>query len=215
MKKRFSVIIRALICIYVLFSLSSVCAWFYQCWDGDRKRWTGQWYYMDGLDLASFKQKYESLCSNDSVSRYYISPYHGDKKSVRFVFEEDKTGMSCEFYSEKEHALMEFDVWDKRPLEIFFWGIKLSIQSPNEEDFRFGINTGGSRTRDYKYMTLFENKILSHIGTFKRDDRQGMICWYANFFESHFTAVLIIGIILFVINRKRMTRGRFCDHFLS
>jgi hypothetical protein len=110
--------------------------------------------------------------------------------------------MDCEFYSEREHALMEFVVWDMRPLEILLWGIKLSIQSPNEEDFRFGINLGGSRTRDLKYMTLFENEILSHIGTFKRDDRQGMICWYANFFVRHFTAVLTIGIILFLLKRK-------------
>ncbi len=202
MKKVFYIILRAFICIYMFYFLSSVCAWSYHYWDGDRKRWNGQWYYMDSLDMASFKQKYECLCSNDSVSKYYISPYHGEKRNVRFVFSERKTCMDCEFYSEREHALMEFVVWDMRPLEILLWGIKLSIQSPNEEDFRFGINLGGSRTRDYKYMTLFENEILSHIGTFKRDDRQGMICWYANFFVRHFTAVLTIGIILFLLKRK-------------
>ena len=201
MKKLFFIILRAFICVYVFYFLSSVSAWFYQCWDGDRKRWKGQWYYMDSLDMTSFKQKYESLCSNDSVSKYYISPYHGEKKNVRFVFDERKTCMDCEFYSEREHALMEFVVWETRPLEIFFWGIKLSTQSPNKEDFRFGINTGGSRTRDYKYMTLFENEILSHIGTFKRDERRGMVCWYANFFERHFTAVLIIGLFLFSIKK--------------
>lgn len=202
MKKVFYIILRAFICIYMFYFLSSVCAWSYHYWDGGRKRWNGQWYYMDSLDMSSFKQKYESLCANDSVSKYYISPYHGEKRNVRFVFSERKTCMDCEFYSEREHALMEFVVWDMRPLEILFWGIKLSTQSPNEEDFRFGINTGGSRTRDYKYMTLFENEILSNIGIFKRDERQGMICWYANFFESHFPVVLTIGIILFLLKRK-------------
>lgn len=204
MKKKLSVLLRVLFCIYGLYLLISVCAYIYVYWDG-KNTVPGQKYYLYNIDMDEFRSKYKKLYSNDSVLQYYISPYHGDKKKVRFVHSVGETGMVCKFYSEKGQVLMSFWVNKKTPLEIFYYG----IENETIDDYRRNINDGSELARDDKYLTLFENEVLKNIGSFKRDNWQGYTCWVANFFYQHFFYILVTGFFLYITIKK--TNGKIGD----
>ena len=196
MKKILSLFSRMFIGIYVVYLVSSVFAYFYIYWSGENSV-PGQIYYMNNINMNTFRLKYEKLCSSESVPKHYISPYHGNEKNIRFIREKHETGMGCEFYSKKGHVLMLFDIKDKSPLEVFYYGIELSRSTEeNISDYRRNINDGRELARDCYYMTLFENEVLKNIDSFKRNNWQGYVCWYANFFYQHLLHILAIGSIL-------------------
>ncbi len=198
MRKLFILILWIIIGIYGLYLISSICIYIYMKWDGS-KTVAGQMYYIDSLDMLSFRQKYEYFYLNDSIEKFYISPYHTKPQKIRYLYYREDSSMYCKYYSKSSNILMKFDVRNRNPLEVFFYGIELCKRTDVSTVIAHNINDGRYLVQNNNYLTVFEKEVLCKICNFRRNKLQGMLCWYANFFERNFLFAFFIGIVIMIL----------------
>ena len=198
MRKMYILILLLITGTYGIYLISSVCNYIYMRWDGS-KTVAGQMYYISSLDMQSFGQKYEYLCSNDSIEKYYTSPYHKLPQKIRFFIRNGDNFMYCTYYSKSSNILIKFDVRNREPLEVFFYAIELCQKDDDSPVVAYNINDGWNLVQNNKYLTVFEREILNKICVYRRDQLQGLLCWNANFFERNILYVILIGITFIIL----------------
>ncbi len=203
MRKQFILILRLISCVYVIYLTSSICVFTYMMWDGSRSV-PEQLYYIDSLDMQTFCNRYQNFCLQDSVEKLYTSPYNNTTRKIQFVKYYSETTASCNYYSKKSKILLEFCVKGSESLCVSFYGIELP-KNPDSFILRRNINDGSNWMKNKNYLNIFEQEVLSKICTYEKDVLQGLLCWYANFFERNILFIVFIGIVVITLLRK----GRF------
>ena len=214
MKKKIVLIFRIVSVVYALYFASSLIDLLYMTWDGSRTV-KHQTYYVDSLNLQTFCERYEKFCSNDSIATSYISLYGNEERKVRFIEHADSTRIaSCEYYSKKSRILMLFNVLDSVPLIASFYGVELTEDADSPLDIWQNINSGRNWFQNKKYISAFEEEVLSKVCTYERDDVEGFLNWYYSFFERNFPIILLIGLVLIGIHKWGIKFGNTYQFYI-
>lgn len=166
-----------------------------------RSYFDGQIYSMNGLISASFYANLEELIrQNPTLIKGYKDTITNEKY-LQGLPEDGR--ISCSLYIAEDNCIFHFTAFDTKHGFIVSLEAQGTSWNPRDGTWRsfmppaLSLRRGGMLSfKEYLSMCdSFERNILSHIGAYEKDQRQGILVWCYRFFWGNLPILLLCFLI--------------------